>query len=93
MVIGVLRVELAIYGALSLKDKRRVVKSLKDRISARFNASVAEVEALEARQRAVVAVAVVANETPFVESCLQQILNLVQQHHGSVLVNSDMEFL
>ena len=44
MVLGVLTLELVIYEAQSLKDKRRVVKSLKERIRNRFNVSVSEVE-------------------------------------------------
>ena len=53
MVVGVLRVELAVLEAITLKDKRRVIKSLKDRIGGRHNISIAEVDNLESRQRAV----------------------------------------
>ncbi|HRX87135.1 MAG TPA: DUF503 domain-containing protein, partial [Phycisphaerae bacterium] len=53
--VGVLTIELALYEAASLKDKRRVLKSLKDRMRAQFNAAVAEVDNQDARQRATLA--------------------------------------
>ena len=66
MRIGILRMELVVYEALSLKDKRRVIKSIKDRVRARFNVSVAEVDHLDSRQRATLAIAMVSNEATFV---------------------------
>ena len=68
MVVGVLRVELAILDAVTLKDKRRVINSVKDRIMNRHKVSVAEVDRLEQRQGAVLAVAMVANDSRFVQS-------------------------
>ncbi|MEL7474561.1 MAG: DUF503 domain-containing protein [Planctomycetota bacterium] len=47
MVVGVLQIELAIHGAESLKDKRRVVRSLKDRLHREHQVSVAEVASLD----------------------------------------------
>lgn len=93
MVIGIITVRLAIYQATSLKDKRRVVKSLKDRIRRRFNVSVAETDALEARQRAVLTAAIVANEARFVNQCLQQVLNLIQGDREAALVDYSIETL
>lgn len=91
MIVGVLRIELLIYEALTLKDKRRVVKSLKDRISARFRAAVAEVDALDLRQRAVLGVAVVGNENGHIQSCLDTILDFVQREHRASVVAVDRQ--
>lgn len=93
MVIGVLTARLAVYGSMSLKDKRRVVKSLKERIHHRFNASIAETGGLDSRQSAVLSAAVVSNETQHVESCLQQIVNFMGGHRGATLVDYDIEIL
>ena len=57
MTVCVLHLELSIPDAFSLKDKRRVVKSLKDRIAHGQNVSVAEVGALDEHRRAILAVA------------------------------------
>jgi uncharacterized protein YlxP (DUF503 family) len=62
MFIGVLRLVFQIPGAASLKDRRRVVKSFKDRVRARFPVSIAEVGDLERWQVATLGVAVVSGE-------------------------------
>lgn len=87
MIVGVLRIELAIGDARSLKDKRRVIKSIKERLTNTFNASAAEVDALDARQRAVLGVAVVANEARFVASCLDKIVDWIRKQRSVTLVD------
>ena len=62
MFVGVARFVLQIPGARSLKDRRRVVKSFKDRVRARLPVSVAEIGDLERYQVATLGVAVVAGE-------------------------------
>jgi uncharacterized protein len=93
MVVGVLRLELAVYESHSLKEKRRVVKSLKDRLIHRFNASIAEVDALDSWQRAVLGVAVVGNESEFVRSCLDKIVDYVRLSPTASLISYDTELL
>lgn len=93
MVLGVLTLEMAIYDAHSLKDKRRVVKSLKERIRNRFNVSVAEVAHLDLRQRAGLAVAMVSNDAAFVHSCLDQITGLAQSMTTASLLSFEKEIL
>ena len=93
MVVGVLTIDLVIYEAMSLKDKRRVVKSLKDRISHRFNVSVAEVDRQDARQRAVIGVAMVSNAADHVYGAFDRILELVQRESRATLIDSDREIL
>ena len=93
MVLGVLTLELAIYDAQSLKDKRRVVKSLKDRIGNRFNVSVSEVEHQDKRQRAGVAVAMVSNDAKLVHGCFDQIVGLTQKITSASLLSFEKEIL
>lgn len=71
MVVGVVGWELEIPGCQSLKDKRRVVKSLKDRLHNRFNVSVAETAHLELWQRAELTACVVSLERRHAESILE----------------------
>ena len=68
MVIGVVSWELHIPGAGSLKDKRSVVKSLKDRLHNEFNVSVAETGHHDVWQRAEVTMCVVSSERRHAES-------------------------
>lgn len=93
MVIGALSLRLAVFESTSLKDKRRVVKSLKDRLAGRFNASVAEVGSLDHRQQAELGVAVVANDAQFVQSCLDKIVDYVRMDTRAALVDYYIEVL
>jgi uncharacterized protein YlxP (DUF503 family) len=86
MIVGALRIDLAVYESHSLKDKRRVIKSLKDRLAQRFNVSVAEVDALDSRQRAVLGLAAVGTDTAFVHGCLDKIVDFIRgQPRASLL--------
>jgi uncharacterized protein YlxP (DUF503 family) len=78
MTVGVLQLELSVPDAFSLKDKRRVVKSLKDRISHAHNVSIAEVGALDEHRRAIIAVAMVSNDSRYVEGALSKLVDFVK---------------
>ncbi len=91
MIVGVLRAELHVMGAVNLKDKRRVIKSLKDRLAGSHNISVAEVDALDCHQRAVLGIAMVANESRFVESCLHKIVDELRMARDAGLITYEIE--
>ncbi len=91
MVVGVLRVRLGVFEALSLKDKRRVIKSLKDRLGARHNVSIAEVDDLDQRQAATLGLAMVSNDARFVESALSRIVDEIRAFHRASLLNYEIE--
>lgn len=91
MTVGVLRIELAVGQAHSLKEKRRVLKSIKDRMSSKFNVSVAEVDAQDVWQRAVLAVAMVANDGRFVHQCLDRIIDWIRHEREATLIDYERE--
>jgi len=91
MVVGVLRLEISIPGAMSLKDKRRVIKGLKDRLASRHNISVAEVGALDAHRRCEMAIAMVSNDRRFTDSCLAKIVDEVRARHDLSLLDYEFE--
>ena len=74
MPVGLLTLDLYIQHAQSLKDKRQVLRSLKDRLRAKFNVAVAELEHHDTWQRSVVGVVTLSNEERHVEESLQQVL-------------------
>jgi len=92
MVVGVCTIELFIPGSLSLKDKRQVLHSLKDRLRAKFNLSVAEVDAQDLWQKAVVGMACVANEGSYVNQVLDQALNVIRRLPTVAVVQGRVEF-
>ena len=93
MIVGVLRVELAIFDAQSLKDKRRVIAGLKQKIRNRFNVSVAEVDHANAAKRCCLAIAMVSSQARPVHSQLDKIIDLVRRTRGASLVTYEREIL
>ena len=91
MIVGVLKVSLLIRESRSLKDKRRVVKSLKERLIHKFNASVAEVGSLDHRQQAELGATIVGNDSAFVESCLDKMVDYIRLDRGGSLVDYEVE--
>jgi hypothetical protein len=91
MIVGTLQVRLLIREARSLKDKRQVVKSIKDRLRNGFNVSVAEIAALDNRQLAVLGIAMVSNEAHHLKTALGQIVEALRCHPAAELVGQVME--
>jgi uncharacterized protein len=93
MFVGILHLELRIPGSHSLKDKRQVLKSLIETMRNRFNASVAEVDQMDAWQSAVVGVACVANDRRFLDQVLSRIEAHVAGEPRVEIVHSETEIL
>ncbi len=91
MLVGTLKMRLMIREARSLKDKRQVVKSIKDRLHNHFNVSVAEVDAQDHRQLAVLGVAMVSNETQHLRTALGQIVEALRGHPIAELLDYELE--
>ncbi|MFH1689597.1 MAG: DUF503 domain-containing protein [Candidatus Eisenbacteria bacterium] len=91
MTVGTLEIVLLIRESHSLKSRRRVVKSLIDRIRSRFNVSVADVGDQNLWQRAVIGVAVVANDGRFVNEVLSKVLNLVSSDPRVEVIDKSLD--
>jgi uncharacterized protein len=92
MVIGVIGWELEVIGCQSLKEKRSVVKSLKDRLHDRFNISVAETAHQDVWQRAELTACVVAGQRRQAESVLESADSLVASEHRARIIDSYRTF-
>jgi uncharacterized protein YlxP (DUF503 family) len=88
-----LTLEIQIEDAHSLKDKRNVVRSLKDRLRTRFNVSVAEIAGHDTWTRAVVAVVTVARDREYAEQLLQAVEAEAETLLGGALTGSGVEWL
>ena len=93
MVIGVLQVELFIGDSASLKDKRRVVLSLKDRLHQQNGVAVAEVGKLEAHQVAVLGIVAVSNSEAHARQVLDKILLDLRKNPRFVLSGHQLEMV
>ena len=93
MPVGLLTLELHIAEAESLKDKRQVLRSLKERLRAHYNVAVAELDFAETWQRSVVGVVTLSNEEQQVEEVLQRVLAEADRILGRMMVSHSVEFL
>jgi uncharacterized protein YlxP (DUF503 family) len=93
MPIGLLTLEIHIPDAQSLKDKRQVLRSLKDRLRAHFNVAVAELDFEDTWQRSVVGVVTLSNEEHHVEEALQKVLAEADNILGPMVVGHTVEIL
>ena len=93
MVVGVLEMRLLIREATSLKDKRRIVKGLVDRLRNDFNVSASEVDALDLRQTAMLGVTLATNDRVFADQVLAKVVDYVRRAPGAELVDYQIEFL
>jgi uncharacterized protein YlxP (DUF503 family) len=91
MLVGTLRVRLMVREARSLKDKRQVVSSLKDRLRHRFNISIAEIDSQDDRQLAVLGVAMVSNETQHLRKALSQVVEVLRSHPVAQLIDYELD--
>ena len=93
MPIGLLTLEIHISDAHSLKDKRQVLRSLKDRLRAHFNVAVAELDHQNTWQRAQVGVVSLSNDSAHLEQSLREVLEESERLLGRDLVAHDLEML
>lgn len=93
MTIGVLQLELSVTDAMSLKDKRRVILSIKDRIRHAHNVSIAEVGALDEHRRSILGIAMVGNDKQYVEGGLSKLVDLVRMVSQVSLTDYQIELL
>jgi uncharacterized protein len=91
--IGVLTLEIRVENSHSLKDKRHVVKSLKERLRQKFNVSVAEIDCQDLWQRSVVAAVTVASDHAYGERVLQAVEREAAALLGPQLAGATVEWL
>ena len=93
VVVGLCTIELFLGDSQSLKDKRQILSSLKDRLRQKFNLSVAEIGAQDLWQKGVLALACVANDGRYVNQVLDQAQNMIKSNPIVEIVQSRIELL
>ncbi len=94
--IASLTLELHIEAAQSLKDKRQVVRSLKDRLRASFNVSVAEIEPSNLWNRATIGVVAISDSRDYLEGLMKNVeraATRIANNHGAEVADSFAEYL
>ena len=79
MIVGVMTAQLHMQGLNSLKEKRSIVKSLIGRLKSRFNISISEVDRQDEKRSAVIAIAMVSNDTSFIDQQFDAIISFMRK--------------
>lgn len=93
MFVGVLEIDLLLRGNTSLKEKRRVLKSIKDRTSRKFNVSIAEVDYNDLWQRAKLGICCVSNDKVHADRVLSGVVNFIEGNFQAELLDYSIEIL
>jgi uncharacterized protein YlxP (DUF503 family) len=96
MPIAFLTVELRIEHAHSLKDKRQVVRSMKDKLRAKFNIAVCELEESDAWQRATIGLVSISGSKDYLAGLMQHVEReavRIAQNHGADVVDTFLDYL
>ena len=93
MIVGIGTIELRLAENHDLKGKRRVLKSIKDRVRNRFNVSIAEIGDLDAWQRSTIGVACVSKDRDQVEGTLAHVAAFVEELHLASVESVSTEIL
>ena len=96
MPVAYLTLELRIEAAHSLKDKRQVVRSLKDRLRNSFNVSVAEMDVTDLWQRATLGVVSISDSRDYLEGLMRNVEResvKLANNHGAEIVDSFLDYL
>jgi len=90
--IGLLNVHLFIAHAQSLKEKRMVIKRLKDKVRSKFNVSVSELGGQDKWQVAMMGFAMIGPDHRYIDSTLQNLLSYIDAYHAAEIVDHQIEF-
>ncbi|HDY66678.1 hypothetical protein LCGC14_1700780 [marine sediment metagenome] len=93
MVVGTLSIRIVIRSSRSLKDKRRIIKSLKDRIRNKFNVSISETNAQDNHKYSIISVAMVGTDRQYVNSTLSSLMNFFRFFPQIELVDYELELI
>lgn len=94
MIVGVLLLEVYLPASHSLKEKRSIIKPIIARLQREFNLTVAEVDALDKWQKAVIACAMISNDRDHIHRSLQHVENYVEENWPDItLLNQSIVFL
>lgn len=93
MLVGICTIRLRLSDNHSLKGKRRVVKTITERVKNRFNVSIAEIDHQDLWQRAELGVAVVTNDKGHAHRTLTTVVNFIDRMHLADLLDYEIEII
>lgn len=92
MIIAVLKIDLYLHGAASLKDKRTIIRGIKDRVNNKFNVSLAEVDFQDKWQRAGLGIVQVGSDFKYLEQSMNTIFKILDSNPSAEIIEHSLEF-
>ncbi|NLM74572.1 MAG: DUF503 domain-containing protein [Clostridiaceae bacterium] len=93
MYIGVLQIELLLSDAGSLKDKRRIIRSLIEKIKNKFNAAVAEIGRMDSWNHSQLGISCLSNEAGHCDSMLNSVINFIESNGSYQVIDIQTEII
>jgi uncharacterized protein YlxP (DUF503 family) len=93
VVVGTLKIEFRLSDNRSLKGKRKIVRSIVDKVRSRFNVAIAEVGSNDKWQKIELGISAVGNDRRHVDSSLSHILSFIDSLYLAEIINTEMEIL
>ena len=93
MIVGTGKIKFKLYGINSLKEKRKIVKSIINRIKNRFNISIAETDFNDSHSWAEIGFSITGNNARLINSKLDKILNMAEEIGLAQIVDTDIEII
>tara|TARA_Y100000294_G_scaffold38037_1_gene33712 strand:- start:312 stop:593 length:282 start_codon:yes stop_codon:yes gene_type:complete len=93
MIVGTCQVKLFLHENNSLKGKRKVVKSIKDRVRIKFNVSIAEVDNHDNWKKIVLGIVTVSNDKKFIHKVLENVITSIDSMHLAEILDYKIEML
>lgn len=93
MFIGIIKIEIFISYAQSLKEKRQVIKKIVDNVRNKFSVSVAEVDKGDLWQRSTIGISLVSGDKRFLESLLDKIVYYIETNFDCTIIDTDKEII
>jgi uncharacterized protein YlxP (DUF503 family) len=91
MVVGTLKIEFYLTDNRSLKGKRKVIRSMVDKVKSRFNVSIAEVGSNDMWQKIELGISAVGNDRRHIDSSLSHVLDFLESLYLAQIVNTEIE--
>jgi uncharacterized protein YlxP (DUF503 family) len=91
MVVGTLKIEFYLTDNRSLKGKRKVIRSMVDKVKSRFNVSIAEVGSNDMWQKIELGISAVGNDRRHIDSSLSHVLDFLESLYLAEIVNTEFE--
>ncbi len=93
MHVGCCSIKFFLHGNDSLKGKRRIIRTIKDRVKNKFNISIAEVGDQDIWQSLHLGVAAVSEDAKYLEGLIQQVVNFIDKLHLAEMTNHEIEII